>query len=65
MANNDKVDLSKQLRKSEYSQPKRPTLIEGGEGYYLTISGDGEPGGEVFSTKVGALYVVAYIIKLT
>jgi hypothetical protein len=65
MTNLEKVDLFKQLRKSEYSQPKRPALIEVDEGYYLTIDGDGEPGSEQFSTKVGALYAVAYTIKMT
>jgi hypothetical protein len=65
MSNEDKVDLFKQLKKSEYAQPKRPTLVEIADGCYLTISGAGEPGGDEFSAKVAALYAMAYTIKMT
>lgn len=65
MTNGDKVDLFKQLNKSEYAQPKRPTLVEVAEGCYLTISGAGDPGGEEFTAKVAALFGMAYTIKMT
>lgn len=65
MTTDDKIDLFKQLRKTEYEQPKTPTLIEVGEGCYLSIDGSGEPGGDEFTAKVGALYAVAYTIKMS
>jgi hypothetical protein len=61
----EKIDLFKQLRKSDYAQPKKPALVEVGQGLYLTVEGRGEPGGPEFETRVGALYAVAYTIKMT
>lgn len=65
MNNTTKIDLFKQLSRSDYVKPKKPTLVETAEGCYLTISGAGEPGGEEFAAKVGALYAMAYTIKMT
>jgi len=45
--------------------PKSPVLVTTGEGTYLAISGRGEPGGPEFTEKVGALYAVAYTVKMT
>jgi hypothetical protein len=61
----EKIDLFKQLKQTEYAQPKRPALVEIKAGCYLAIEGSGAPGGDEFATKVGALYAVAYTIKMS
>jgi len=58
-----KIDLFK-MYKSEYFAPKDPTLLETGPARFLTIDGMGEPGGEEFTKRVGALYAVAFAIKM-
>ena len=63
MAKKDKIDLYK-LHKDEYIKPKTPTLIKIHSAQYLSITGKGEPGGKAFVEKVGALYGVAYTIKM-
>jgi hypothetical protein len=65
MATDDKIDLFKQLKKTEYAQPKKPQLVEVKEGVYLAVDGRGAPGGDEFVAKVGALYAMAYTIKMT
>jgi len=60
----EKIDLYK-LHKDEYVAPKKPVLVETKPADYLTIDGQGEPGGEVFQARVGALYGMAYTIKMT
>ena len=64
MAAQEKVDLFRTLR-DEYAAPSSPVLVTVGEGTYLAIEGQGVPGGEEFQAKVGALYAVAYTIKMT
>jgi hypothetical protein len=59
----DRLDLFK-LHKDEYVKPKRPTLVETTSGKYLTITGKGEPGGTEFQERLGALYAVAYTIRM-
>jgi hypothetical protein len=49
--------------KAEYAQPKQPTVIDVGPGTYLTIDGEGEPGGGTFDANMGALFSVGYTIK--
>lgn len=63
MANKDKVDLFKEHR-DEYKAPKKPVLVDVKEATYLVIEGRGEPGGEEFHLKIGALYAVAYTLKM-
>ncbi len=58
-----KLDLYK-LHKDEYITPKTPALVKVGPAKYLTFEGQGAPGGEAFSSAVGALYGVAYTIKM-
>ncbi len=65
MTTNEKIDLFKQLKKTEYAQPKKPTIVDVAEGQYLSIAGSGRPGGDEFSMKVGALYAIAYTVKMT
>ena len=64
MAGTQKLDLYKE-HKAEYIAPKRPVLVEVGSVQYLTIEGQGKPGGEVFQAKVGAMYQMAFTIKMT
>ncbi len=59
-----KIDLYK-MHKTEYVAPKKPTFVKVGKASYLTICGNGAPGGEIFQTKIGALYGVAFTIKMT
>jgi hypothetical protein len=60
----EKVDLFK-VHSSEYVKPKDPVLVETQPANYLAIDGMGEPGGDQFSRRVGALYAVAYTLKMT
>jgi hypothetical protein len=60
----EKIDLYKQC-KADYAATKKPRLVELKPATYLAISGQGAPGGPVFSTKIGALYAMAYTIKMT
>lgn len=59
-----KIDLCK-LHKAEYAAPKKPVLLEIGPAHYLTASGQGRPGGDVFQARIGALYGMAYTVKMT
>jgi hypothetical protein len=58
-----KIDLYK-LHKAEYAAPKKPVLIECQPAQYLAIAGCGEPGGDAFQAAIGALYNVAFTIKM-
>ena len=57
-----KLDLMK-LFKDEYAAPKKPKLVQTTPAKYLAIEGRAEPGGELFSAQVGALYTLGYTIK--
>ena len=57
-----KLDLAKEY-KSYYKAGPKPEIIEFDTVKYLTIEGKGEPAGEVFTSKVEALYPLAYGIK--
>jgi hypothetical protein len=59
----EKLDLY-QLHKEEYSATRRPGLVDIKPAKYLSITGRGEPGGEEFATRLGALYNVAFTIKM-
>jgi hypothetical protein len=58
------LDLAK-LYKAQYAAPRQPVLVEIPAAAYLSIIGQGPPGGADFSAKIGALYAVAYTIKMT
>lgn len=62
--NTEKLDLYKQ-HKAEYVTPKKPQLVEVGPAQYLAIDGRGQPGGEIFTTHLQAMYSVAFTIKMT
>ncbi len=59
-----KVDLCK-IHKAEYVAPKKPVLLEVKPAQYLIAAGQGRPGGDVFQAKIGALYAMAFTIKMT
>jgi len=60
----EKVDLYKDNKK-EYGATPKPALVEVGPAAYLSISGKGAPGGKAFSDAIGALYGVAFTVKMT
>jgi hypothetical protein len=60
----DKIDLFR-LHKNDYAAPKKPVLLDIAPAVYLAISGQGAPGGELFTTSIGALYGMAFTIKMT
>ncbi len=60
----DKLDLYKQ-HKNEYAAPRKPVLVEIRPALYLAIRGQGAPGGELFTSSIGALYGAAFTIKMT
>lgn len=64
MSPTEKIDLYK-LHKDQYAASKNPQFVEIPQARYLTIAGRGEPGGKEFSSKIGALYGMAYTIKMT
>lgn len=51
--------------KDEYVQSKDPKLVEVGPAHYLVIEGQSAPEGEAFQQSVGALYSVAFTVKMT
>jgi hypothetical protein len=59
-----KIDLYK-LHKSEYAATRKPALVDTKPAAYLTIAGQGAPGGERFTASIGALYGIAFTIKMT
>jgi hypothetical protein len=59
-----KLDLYK-LHKAEYAATRKPALVELKPATYLAISGQGAPGGDLFTASIGALYGVAFTIKMT
>lgn len=58
-----KIDLYRQL-KDEYAAPKKPVLLQIKPAQYLGIQGHGAPGGDSFTSCIGALYGVAFTIKM-
>jgi hypothetical protein len=64
MKTTDKIDLYK-LHKNDYLAPKKPVLLELAPATYLAITGQGAPGSESFTDKIGALYGAAFTVKMT
>jgi hypothetical protein len=58
-----KLDLFKQHR-AEYVTPKQPVLLTIGPAKYLSAVGRGAPAGTAFQAAVGALYAVAFTVKM-
>ena len=59
-----KIDLFKD-HKDQYVAPKKPVLVTITKTRYLTIEGQGPPDSEEFTSRLGALYAIAYTIKMT
>jgi hypothetical protein len=59
-----KLDLY-QANKNDYLAPQKPVLLEIAPASYLAIAGQGAPDGPEFSDKIGALYGVAFTLKMT
>jgi hypothetical protein len=59
-----KIDLYKQ-HKSEYAATRKPALVKIGKQCYLAIEGQGAPGTQSFTTSIGALYGIAFTVKMT
>ncbi len=57
-----KLDLAKEY-KTYYTAKTSPEVVEFGKISFLTIEGKGEPGGKEFTSKVEALYPLAYGVK--
>jgi len=64
MPKSEKVDLFK-LHKDEYAATKKPALVDIKKAEYLSVEGQGAPGGPVFSAKIQALYSIAYTVMMT
>lgn len=60
----EKLDLYK-THKGEYVKPKTPALVDVGPATYLSIDRSGEPSGETIMPAMGAIFAVAYAIKMT
>jgi hypothetical protein len=60
----DKVDLYREFNK-EYAATRNSALVKVGPAMYLSISGQGAPGSSSFSEAIGALYGVAFTVKMT
>jgi hypothetical protein len=60
----ERIDLGK-LYKDEYVAPKQPALVKVGPATYLGITGKGVPGEPEFAARIGALYAMAYTVKMT
>lgn len=58
-----KLDLYQEF-KSEYVTSKEPVLVVVGPAKYLSITGQGAPGGERFRSHISALYSVAFTLKM-
>jgi hypothetical protein len=59
-----KLDLYK-LHKTDYVAPRKPVLLRLKPAIYLAIEGRGAPGGDEFTASIGALYGMAFTIKMT
>jgi hypothetical protein len=58
-----KLDLY-EINKADYATPRTPVLLRIAQATYLGIAGRGTPGGEAFQQAIGALYSVAFTIKM-
>jgi hypothetical protein len=59
-----KLDLY-QTHKNDYAATTKSALVEIRPAAYLSIAGRGAPGGAEFTAAIGALYGVAFTVKMT
>lgn len=64
LTNMNKLDLTK-VFKTYYTAANVPELVTIEKGLFVTITGKGDPNGEVFAECTAALYAVAYGIKFS
>jgi hypothetical protein len=64
MATKEKLDLYR-VHKTDYAAPKKPVLLEIASAQYLAIDGCGAPKDVQFQDSIGALYGVAFTVKMT
>lgn len=57
------MDLYRE-HKEEYAAKRTPAIVKVAAAKYLTIEGEGRPGNKRFQDAVGALYAMAYTIKM-
>jgi hypothetical protein len=62
-AKGSRIDLYA-LHSTEYAAPKSPIIVETKKGHYLSIDGEGSPADAAFTNAIGALYNVAFTIKM-
>lgn len=60
----EKLDLLA-VYKTEYAAPKTPAWVDPHPANYLSISGSSHPGSDDFAARVGALYSLAFTVKMT
>ncbi len=60
----EKLDLYKQF-KDQYKAAGKPAIIQTTPAQYLAVDGRGAPGGPIFEECIGALYAMAFTIKMT
>lgn len=58
-----KLDLYAE-HKNEYLASRLPAFVRVGPAHYLSITGRSKPGADEFTTGVGALYNVAFTVKM-
>jgi hypothetical protein len=58
-----KLDLYR-LHAAEFVAPRTPRVVATTPAKILAIAGSGDPNGPVFGEKVGALYAVAFTVKM-
>jgi hypothetical protein len=59
----EKLDLFK--GNPEYAAKPKPALVKTGNAAYLAVEGQGSPDGPAFGEAIGALYGMAFTIKMT
>lgn len=58
-----KIDLYAE-HSQEYAAPKAPVIIETKKAWYLAIEGQGSPHDAAFANAIGAIYNIAFTIKM-
>lgn len=58
-----RLDITKAFA-NEYVAPKKPALVRLTKAHYLGIEGQGAPGRPELQTRLGALYNVAFTVKM-
>ena len=65
MAKTDKLDLFKEHKADYAASKKTAAIVEPSVGTYLASEGRGAPEDDEFQTRIGAMYAMAYTVKMT